>query len=293
MFQALAAASLALIVFALPAAAQECPPPGYDRARLGALKQTEWAIPDENERRRFAEAIAACVASPDPTLRDGVAFEALSHLLRANQLDVATQNALIVALLPRLQSDDPNGFEAPFAALVLSELARAERLNPHMTDDMRADVLDRALAYFTSVRDYRGFDEAEGWRHGVAHGADLLLQIGIHPAFGKAEQQRVLAAIETQIAPEGHFYIYGEPERLARPLVFIAQRGLISEDEWTAYFARLPAAGENVYASQAGLAWRHNVMAFLMALHMNASISEDSNDDAMLPGLNAALQAMP
>ena len=38
-------------------------------------------------------------------------------------------------------------------------------------------------------------------------------------ADGRADLERILAAVESQIAPEGHFYIYGESERLAAPVL--------------------------------------------------------------------------
>ncbi len=286
--------ALSLALVATPALARDrCPPAGYDRARLEALKAAEWVIADERERRDFAQALPACLTSPDPFLRDGVAFEALSHLLRTRQLDVATQTALINDVLARLESDDRRGFEAPFAALVLSELVRAERLNPHFTDDMRADVLERSLAYFTRVRDYRGYNDREGWRHGVAHGADLMLQLSVSPNTGRDDLIRIRDAIATQIAPEGHFYIYGESERLARPILFMAQRGLITEAEWTAWFATLPGDTSAMFASQAGLARRHNVNAFLQVIYLNARLSENAADNALLPGAEAALRAMP
>jgi hypothetical protein len=51
------------------------------------------------------------------------------------------------------------------------------------------------------VRDYRGFDTAEGWRHGVAHGADLALQLVLNPAVDKPQIERLLAAVGRQVAP--------------------------------------------------------------------------------------------
>jgi hypothetical protein len=285
---------LSFTLVATPAMARErCPPAGYDRARLEALKAAEWQIADERERRAFAQALPACLASPDPFLRDGVAFEALSHLLRSRQLDVATQTSLINDVLPRLESRDRRGFEAPFAALVLSELVRAERLNPHFTDDMRADVLERSLAYFARVRDYRGFDEREGWRHAVAHGADLMLQLSVSQSTGRDDLIRIRDAIAMQIAPDGHFYIYGESERLARPIIFMAQRGLITEAEWRAWFAMLPGDTSAMFSNQAGLARRHNVNAFLQVIYLNARLGENAEDDVLLPGAEAALRAMP
>lgn len=294
MLRAALFAALAL-GFAASAHAQPapCPPQGYDRAALDALKENDWTIENARRRNAFARALTACLASPDSTLRDGIAYEALYHYLRNRQLTVETMRTLAEDLDAKLIAPDPDGFGRPFAALALSEVARADRVEPYLDPGVRQRLLDDALLYFTSVRDYRGFTAGEGWRHGVAHGADLLLQLGVNPAFGKAEAERILTAIEGQVAPEEHFYIYGESERLARPLLFIGQRGLFTADEWSAYFARFPAAGEDVFASQAGLAWRHNVMAFLNVLYVNVRISEDTNDDAMLPGLEAALQALP
>ena len=127
----------------------------------------------------------------------------------------------------------------------------------------------------------------------VAHGADLLPQLSLNPAFGKVELERIAGAVAAQVAPEGHFYIYGESERLARPIIYMAQRGLIGETEWAAYFAQWPNAGEELFASQAGLARRHNISAFLHTIWLNARLSANTADDALLPGAEAALRAMP
>src|SRR4030095_4960135 len=90
------------------------------------------------------------------------------------------------------------------------------------------------------VRDYRGFDAKDGWRHGVAHGADLLMQLVLNPAVDRAGIDRVLAAVASQVVPAAeHSYIDGAPHRLARPVLFAAQRGIYTAEEWTAWFAKL------------------------------------------------------
>ena len=43
----------------------------------------------------------------------------------------------------------------------------------------------------------------------------------------------------------------------------------------------------------AWLAWRHDVATFLQALYVNVRLGGDAADDVMLPGLEAALKAMP
>jgi hypothetical protein len=278
-----------------PARADSClPAAGFDRAELDALKAAEWSLPDDAARNSLALALTACLGDPDPTLRDGIVFEGLQHWLRAKQLTPETMRALSEDLQAQLTASDPQGFRQPFAALVLSEVARADRVEPYLEPAARAQLLDNAITYFAGVRDYRGFDEREGWRHGVAHGADLMLQLSLNPAFAKPELDRIMGAIAGQVAPAGQFYTYGEPERLARPIIFMAQRGLISQEEWAAWFAQfVPAEGENLYTSQAGLARRHNVNAFLYSVWLNAKLSENTADDVLLPGAEAAIRAMP
>src|SRR5690606_29286621 len=153
-----------------PAAAQtQCQPAGYSRQQLDALKAAEWTLPNDHARNQLALALTECLGNPDPTLRDGIAYEALTHWLRARQLTPQTVLALADNLEPRLAAPEGAGFERPFAALTLSEVARADRIDAYLTPARRAQLLDAAIAYFSSVRDYRGFDEREGWRHGVAH----------------------------------------------------------------------------------------------------------------------------
>ena len=42
---------------------------------------------------------------------------------------------------------DTNGFQQPFAALVLSEVARTDRIDPWMTPAMRSELVTAAATY--------------------------------------------------------------------------------------------------------------------------------------------------
>ena len=275
-----------------------CPPQRYSRADLEALATKNFEMTDAAARNALALSLVGCLANPDPTLRDSVAFEALSHFMRAGQLRDETMVSLERTLLPWLDEADASGFRRPFAALTLAELARADRIKPYLQADTRTRLLSAATDYLRSVSDYRGFDEHDGWRHGVAHGADLLLQLSLNPAFGRTEVERILAALETQIAPRGHFYIFGEPARLARPVLAIAGRGLLSETEWTAWLGRVtaPSPWQNwsaAYGSVDGLARVHDVAAFLEALYVAVRLSTDRNVAALLPGVEQAVRSLP
>lgn len=281
-----------------PKATPGCPPAGWDRARLDALKAAKFEIEDVGERQAFAKAITACLASPDPKLRDGVAFEALTHMARGKQLFPETMKAITADLYERMQARDAAGFEAPFAALALAEMARADRIEAYLTDAQLAVLVDRSTHFLTGVSDYRGFDETEGWRHGVAHGADLLQQLVLNPRVAREQLLAIRDAVATQIAPAAHSYIDGESERLSRPILFMARRGVFTEAEWTAWLAAVAGPGElgawgKAFASRAGLARVHNVKGFVYALWTNVTAGDDASDDVLKPGLLAALRTLP
>jgi hypothetical protein len=282
---------LALFV---PAAQAACPPGGETVASLQALQAKRFLVEDAPARQAMAAGLLDCLADPNPALRDGIAFEALSTWLRGDLLDAETRRGLLHALSAALEpaQADAAGFRQPFSALVLAEVARTDRIAPWLAPDERAALVEAAARYVSAIRDHRGFIDGEGWRHGVAHGADLLMQLALNPALDKAQLDRILAAVAAQVAPDdGHAYIHGESERLARPVLFVAARGLHSPAEWNAWFTRLAepaplATWSEAFASEAGLAQRHNLAGFLRAV----IVAGDEKTDA---AAETALKLVP
>lgn len=196
---------------------EACPPEGTDAGSLQLLKQQEFQVDDAVTRDALALGLLGCLSSADSGLRDGIAYEALTQWLRGDQLDVAMRRKLRNRLYAMLKEDDAQGFGRPFAALVLAEVARTDRITPWMTDKERVAMVEAAAGYLESVQDYRGYDNTEGWRHGVAHGSDWLMQLSLNPALERAQLERILAAIASQAVPvSAHPYVFGEPGRLAR-----------------------------------------------------------------------------
>lgn len=296
MVRLFAASMVALAVLSLPAIAA-CPPEGHDREALQSLKSRRFATGDAGGPGKLALQMVDCLGDPDPSLRDGIAYEGLAHWMRAGELDAGMLRQVRDRLYAIVDGGEGGGFARPFAALVLSEVARTDRIAPWMAADERTAMVERAAAYVETVQDYRGFDNAEGWRHGVAHGADWLMQLALNPALEHAQGDRILAAVAAQAVPESaHAYVFGEPQRLARPVLALARSGLYDDADWRAWFAALPPRigdAELAYADVEWLARRHDLVAFLTALHVEADRSTDGSVRRLKPAIAEALDAVP
>lgn len=275
--------------------AAECLPNERVQA-LRQMREAKWQPTEGTRLDAWALELLPCLGDPDPTVRDGLAFEGLQAWMRAGRIAPATVQTMRQRLLADLATPDPRGFRPPFAALVLAEVARIDRLRPYLSAEERADLVARTAAYLMGVRDYRGFDPVEGWRHGVAHGADLALQLALNPQLTREQGEALLTAIASQVvAADAHAYRHGEPERLMAPAFYLARRGWWSAEDWERWFlgvgARVPKA--SMFQSLAGQAGRHNLTAFFSAVYVQAREGPDRAVEAVwLPGVRKAMRGM-
>lgn len=289
---------VSLLFALLPAAASSaCPPEGITNQSLHALRDTPSSPEDSGHRARLALALTACLDAGDPVLRDDIGLGLLSGWMRAGVLDADTLRALRDAGFGRLEGEDGEGFGKPFAALLLAEVSRTDRIAAWMTPAEREAMVEHAAAYLHGIGDYRGFDAAHGWRHGVAHGADWAMQLALNPALDKAQADRLLAAIAHQVMPSnGHAYAEGEYERLARPVLYLAGRGLHTREEWDAWFAGLSARLGDASAAWRDGGWiarRHNLYVFLASLSVQLSATGHDAFGDLRGTVAEALKTLP
>lgn len=264
---------------------------------LAQWKASGFTMRDGADRSAQALSLADCLGEADPFLRDGIAFEALSAWMRGKQLDAQALRTLQQRLQSQLDGADPDGFRKPFAALVLSEVARTDRVQPWMTADERLRMAAAAASYLSSVRDYRGYVDGEGWRHGVAHGADWALQLVLNKALDDSQAWQLLDALALQVAPvDGHAYAFGEQARLARPVAYAVARGDLEQPAVDAWLAGLGASlGPRPDADPQAMWWarRANLENFLHALaHLSAG-DQSPALSALSTSTRAALQKLP
>lgn len=259
-----------------------CTSSDFNNAQLIELKKYQWSVEDSIIRQNLAVNLLPCLSDPNPQLRDEIAFEALSYWMRHQQLDKVTLHKIRTFLLEKLQinqndSSEADGFEKPFAALVLAEIARVDRIQGLLSEKERQEMVDVAVNYLSNIQDYRGYDEIHGWRHGVAHAADWMMQLSLNPALNGDQFHSMLKALAIQIKTHQHFYHYGESERLLRPVLFIAMNSNISHEQWSIWFDRLLVSDfDSKLVNQASLARQHNLSQFLTMFYMQ--LQESNND---------------
>lgn len=244
---------------------------------------------------RGARDFASCLGHPSPFLRDQIGYEGLTAALRSGEVSQSARRDLMTDLSANLNAKDEAGFLAPFSALGLAELVRTDRIEAFLTPEERTTLVDTAATYLAGVSDFRAYSDTEGWRHGVAHGADVAMQLALNPNIEAADLAKLRDAITAQItARSGHAFTFGEPERLARPILFMANRGVISDEAWSDWFKALAnpapmAEWADAFQSEVDLARWHNLKAFARVLYVNASLSER---DALEPITEGALELM-
>ncbi len=287
----------ALLLLASSGVQADCPSELWTRDSLLQLKAQAFVLTDEEPRFETAEALVACLASPDPVLRDGVAYAGLSTWFREKKFTEEQLRALQAQLNALLAAEDPEGFTRPFAALMLSELARTDRVSPWMTTEERLTMVNQAIAYMRSVSDYRGFDSETGWRHGVAHASDWILQLTVNTLVDAPQVLALTDAVAAQVlADKRHAYVFGEPGRLARPILFAARRGVRTEAEWQAWLKPMSdgmADPAKAYQDAEWLVKRHNLVAFLQVLYLESDISEGDDLMALKAAVLATLKSVP
>lgn len=273
-------------LFVASTLAQTCAPPA--------------GLKDEAEPARIQQqalALLPCLGHPDPRLRDDIAFEQLSAWTRGGKLDAATLQRLRADLVAVLDTPpDAAGVHQPFAVLTLAEVARADRLQPFMTAEQRADLVEHAARFLAGVRDYRGFMAGEGWRHGVAHGADLALQLGMNDALSAAQRQRLLDAVTRQVlADHRHSYCFGEGQRLAHAALQLQLRLNPDEVALQAWLDGLLLPLKQAQAwDETALADLHNLREFLWPLLIGVlDVADAGQRERLLAPLQKTLRRLP
>lgn len=218
------------------------------------------------------------LASPDPVLRDEVAYAAAERwILRDKSVVDADVGRLIERWRAKLSdglgtSGDTQALARSFSALSLSTATARHATSPVLDPATAQQLFDHLLDYLRRERDLRGFDPQLGWIHATAHTADAIKFLARAATWRPANLSLLLDTVRTKIEMWEGVFVWGEAERLAAMLHAAVRRpdaDLTTFGPWLAGWTRdhdaLWAKGPHVDA--ASYARVENAKQVLRALH--------------------------
>ena len=224
---------------ALPAQA-----PLRSRDHWLALAKGGFVVPSGETAIGLLTEMNPLLASPDPVLRDEVAYSAAERWIVRDKVVAADDLRRLLALWGANLDDglgtsgDDRVFKRTFSALCLSLIAAREVAAPFLSAAETQQFYDRMLDYFARERDLRGYDATRGWMHSVAHTADAFKFLARTTSFAPANLGRLLDAVRAKIEAADGVFVWGENDRLAWALHAAVRRADADTAAFEAWTAR-------------------------------------------------------
>lgn len=201
----------------------------HDRTFWQSIAKHNYSVPQGESADALAPELSRLLGSPDPELRDDLAYSILAHWIYRNDLSTGTRASLTDEWTSNLElglgeSGTNSVLKRSFSALCLSEMAKNETRKPFLGGARYHALLAQAISYLQAERDLRGYDEELHWIHATAHTADLLAALADNPQLTKVEAANILQAIGTRLSTASHVYTQGEQDRLAAAVVSVLRR---------------------------------------------------------------------
>jgi hypothetical protein len=214
---------------------------------------------------RLADELSVMLASPAPEVRDDHAYTAAARWIREGLLDEVLPNfgdaAADRLIHPEIQA-------RTFAPLVLQCVLTRAQVVPGAVPEAAAERWYAAFAHwYPSERDTRGWDDALGWLHAVAHGADAAA------AFARALPARRPAILELcahRMTATHADYRYAQLEdaRLARAITSVLLAPGLTAEQASGW---LDIVADALVGGGPGPVppWAFNTFATLQSLHLH------------------------
>ena len=249
-----------------------------DREEWVALAKGGFVLSEGRKAADVLVELNPLLASPDPVLRDEVAFSAAERwIVRDRKLAPDEVRRVMKMWIANLEdglgaSGDDRVFKRSFSALNLSLVATFDLIAPFMDAAEVQSFFDAMLDYFVREKDLRGFDQTRGWMHSVAHTSDALKFLARNPKLAAGSDVKLLAAVRAKIESNGAVFAWGENDRMALALQSAVRRPDADAPafeswltKWTEDYKKLWANGPHVDARQFALV--ENGRQLLRGLH--------------------------
>ncbi|MFE7634844.1 DUF2785 domain-containing protein [Kitasatospora sp. NPDC057518] len=223
------------------------------------IYENDCALPPGRGLDELTAELAVALGDPDPEVRDGYPYAVLDAWIRGGVID--GEGCLALGDLMAGRFTDPRIEARTFAPLVLKMIVGQGVL--------RLSWLDAFAGWYRAETDLRGRDDALGWLHAVAHGADLLGAFGLRP---EVDPEPLLAlAAERLLAPTEYLFAEREDDRLAKAVALVLTRPDLTPERSTAWLSPI-AEALAPYERGPMPVWASNTVRTLRVLYVLADL---------------------
>jgi hypothetical protein len=142
------------------------------------------------------------------------------------------------------ETESDTVFLRAFSILLLAEIIHNDNKEPLVDRTQVKSILQKGIWYMGAEKDSRGYIPTKGWAHALAHTADLMLVLARNRNIDNADLWSMLVTISHKISHStNHVYIHGEDERLARAVIEILRRDVLSLNQLDSWVTSLTQPG--------------------------------------------------
>lgn len=252
MFRVIASATILISATLSMSASAQTP---HDKDFWRAILKQHAAVPEHESADALAHELSTMLASPDPELRDDLAYSILARwILRGNVLSTSTLINLTDEWRANLKSGIGEAgtnsvLKRSFSALCLAEMARRDAKDAFLGAARYHSLVADAIAYLQNERDLRGYDRTLHWIHATAHTADLLAALADNQLLTKSEADGILQAVQSRLATAPEVFTQGEQDRLAVAVVSVIRRADFDPSNFTPWLAQLQNEDRDVWSA--------------------------------------------
>jgi hypothetical protein len=257
--------------------------PPHERAFWQDIAKNQYAVPSNETSDVLANELSSLLASPDPELRDDLAYSILARWIYRGVLSQSTLIALTDSWRANLKEGlgemgTNSVLKRSFSALCLASMARREAAAPFMGAERYHQLVADGTTYLKAERDLRGYDAKLHWIHATAHTADLLAGLAGSPQLTKDEAAGILSAIRARLATAPDVFTQGEQDRLAAATVAVIRRPEFEAAKFERWLAGLQNEDRDVWTkiTPESLARYQNHTYLLQALFTRLAVEPES-----------------
>lgn len=211
---------------------------------LKEIAADDYRLPEGKSVQDYLPYMLAFIGDLDPELRDDLIYSTMANWIAykgylSNDEMLSLLETIIGRdyLLKGLNSQDETlVFTRTFSALILPPILYVHLEKPFLNDKVLLKLHEALLKYMISEWDLRGYDQTNGWAHGMAHASDavnMLIQTNI------ADESLIMSyfnVFKDRMIEGQSVYSANEDERMITCVQTAIENGYVPEDVLMSWF---------------------------------------------------------